>query len=114
MVGVTAWFAVRQPWCEETNRNSSRVRRYGGNRNYVSFLFDRRQHQTCLRGVGGGEGQPKARTRAHTHTHAQETGSVIQYRPNHSSLPKSRLDGEPTLWGENKTSEPKNKREEVD
>lgn len=51
-------------------------------------------------GVGGGGGSQK---RAHTHTHTQETGSVIQYRPNHSSLPKSRLDGDPTLWGENKT-----------
>lgn len=62
---------------------------------------------------GAGRGSQK-RERTHTHAHAQETGSVIQYRPNHSSLPKSRLDGEPTLWGENKTSEPKNKREEVD
>lgn len=58
---------------------------------------------------GAGRGSQKRE-----HTHAQETGSVIQYRPNHSSLPKSRLDGEPTLWGENETSEPKNKREEVD
>lgn len=42
-------------------------------------------------------------------TDTQEKGSVIQYRPNHSSLPKSRLDGEPTLWGENKMLEPKPK-----
>lgn len=59
------------------------------------FLFDCRQHQTCL----GGASQK--------HTDTQEKGSVIQYRPNHSSLPKSRLDGEPTLWGENKKLEPK-------
>lgn len=43
------------------------------------------------------------------HTDKQEKGSVIQYRPNHSSLPKSRLDGEPTLWGENKRLESKPK-----
>lgn len=86
-----------------TNRKEPRVREHGGNRNYVSFLFDCRHNQTCWRVGGVREGQPEA------HRHTQETGSVIQYRPNHSSLPKSRLDGDPTLWGENKTLEPKPK-----
>lgn len=52
----------------------------------------------------GGEQQPKSKSQD-----TQEVGSVIQYRPNHSSLPKSRLDGEPTLWGENNMLEPKPK-----
>lgn len=36
-------------------------------------------------------------------------GKWVTGRPNHSSLPKSRLDGEPTLWGENKRLESKPK-----
>lgn len=54
-------------------------------------------------GGGGRRGirQPKSANSPDTHAHTQETGSLIQYRPNHSSLPKSRLDGEPTLWGRN-------------
>lgn len=61
----------------------------------------------------GGSAANKRKLSRHTRTHAhtQETGSLIQYRPNHSSLPKSRLDGEPTLWGRNtRTSGGKSKR----
>lgn len=61
---------------------------------------------SCLTADGTRHAQGGA---SQKHTHIQETGSVIQYRPNHSSLPKSRLDGEPTLWGENKILEPKKK-----
>lgn len=67
---------------KKKNQSSCRVRRYGGSRNYVSFLFDRRQHHTCLLagsvGREGGEGREegegaakKAQTLLNTHTHTR-------------------------------------------